>query len=148
MSQLLGFWTRHHKKIYVVLGALAVIGCVIVAVYVWRKSQKEEDQGSENTQEVESWEKRRRKVGNPHGRPTRRSQRLRSIGRSINESIRSRVDGMSERHERRRIIVVVVVLLILSFLPVIPEPYYHEDRVCFWVWLWREIDELQHGERA
>ena len=38
--------------------------------------------------------------------------------------------------------------LLLSFLPVIPEPYYHVDRVNFWEWLIRELQEVLTGERA
>lgn len=48
-----------------------------------------------------------------------------------------------------KIVFVVMVVLVLSvtLLPIIPDPYYHEELVCFWEWLWREIDEQLWGER-
>ena len=39
-------------------------------------------------------------------------------------------------------------VLMLSFLPVIRDPYYHIKRVNFWEWAAREIRELITGERA
>lgn len=39
-------------------------------------------------------------------------------------------------------------VLILSFLPVIRDPYYHVERVNFWEWAAREIQELITSERA
>lgn len=50
MSQLLAFWTKHQKKVYAVLGALAVIVVLVVAVYLWRKTHEkkgEEDDGGD-----------------------------------------------------------------------------------------------------
>lgn len=38
--------------------------------------------------------------------------------------------------------------LLVSFIPFIPEPYYHVDRVNFWEWIIREINEVLYGERA
>lgn len=41
---------------------------------------------------------------------------------------------------------VFILLTIGSFLPVLPDPFYHVERVNFWIWLYRELWELQHGE--
>ena len=41
---------------------------------------------------------------------------------------------------------VFILLTIGSFLPVFVDPFYHVERVNFWVWLQREIWELQYGE--
>jgi hypothetical protein len=41
-----------------------------------------------------------------------------------------------------------VFLLFVSLLPILPDPYWHQERVNFWIWLIREIDELLHGERS
>jgi hypothetical protein len=49
--------------------------------------------------------------------------------------------------KRQIVIIVAIILLVLSFLPLFLDPYYHKERVCFWTWVLREIDELQHGER-
>ena len=51
-----------------------------------------------------------------------------------------------EKKEKAVMVLVGGGLLVLSFLPVLPDPYYHEEKVCFWVWVQREIDELRHGE--
>lgn len=44
------------------------------------------------------------------------------------------------------IVILAIVLTVLS-LPIFPDPYYHKEKVNFWVWLIREIDELIHGEK-
>lgn len=51
--------------------------------------------------------------------------------------------GLSKKH-----IVILGVLYALSFLPVFPDPYTHKEPVCFWVWLWKEIYEVYHGEQS
>lgn len=38
--------------------------------------------------------------------------------------------------------------LIVSFLPIMRDPYYHVERVNFWEWSMREIEEVLTGERA
>lgn len=45
------------------------------------------------------------------------------------------------------IIAAVAILIGLGFWEVFPDPYYHEGTVNFYTWLWREIDELLHGEK-
>jgi hypothetical protein len=35
----------------------------------------------------------------------------------------------------------------LSLQPIFPDPYYHKEKVNFWTWAYREIDELLHGEK-
>lgn len=39
-------------------------------------------------------------------------------------------------------------LLVASWLPIFPDPFYHQDKICFWEWLRREIYEVLYGERA
>lgn len=41
---------------------------------------------------------------------------------------------------------VLGAFIIASFIPGWPDPYKHEGNVNFWVWAYREIDELIHGE--
>lgn len=36
---------------------------------------------------------------------------------------------------------------ILLTLPLWPDPYHHKKRVNFWLWAYRELDELLHGEK-
>ena len=49
--------------------------------------------------------------------------------------------------DKKKIYLIVGgVLVVVSFIPILPDPYYHKERVNFWVWCWREIDELLHGE--
>ena len=43
--------------------------------------------------------------------------------------------------------ISAAVFGLLSLQPIFLDPYYHEEKVCFWEWLAREIDELVHGER-
>lgn len=45
------------------------------------------------------------------------------------------------------VVLVGVVLIGAYYLEVFPDPYYHKTRVNIYTWLWREIDELIHGER-
>lgn len=37
---------------------------------------------------------------------------------------------------------------VVSWVPIVPEPFYHEERVSIWEWLRREIFELIYGEKA
>ena len=43
--------------------------------------------------------------------------------------------------------IIGLLLGILSMMPVFPDPYHHSQLVCFWVWLYRELDELISGEK-
>jgi len=45
------------------------------------------------------------------------------------------------------LIAIAIALLVGSFAPVFDDPYHKEGKVNFWLWLWREIDELVHGEK-
>lgn len=49
---------------------------------------------------------------------------------------------------RRIAFVFCVFLILLSGLPLLKEPYYHRRKVCFWIWLKRELIELFKGEKA
>lgn len=42
---------------------------------------------------------------------------------------------------------IFLILFFVSIQPVFLDPYYHKEKVTFWLWLQREIDELLHGER-
>jgi hypothetical protein len=44
--------------------------------------------------------------------------------------------------------ILGVVGLFASFLPILPDPYFHVERVNFWEWAIREINEVLYGERA
>ena len=49
---------------------------------------------------------------------------------------------------REKVAVVAgLTLLLASLLPVLPDPFYHQERVSFWTWLGREILELRYGEK-
>lgn len=52
------------------------------------------------------------------------------------------------KKDKEAVIVLGAGALLLSFAPIIPEPYYHVERVNFWEWLMREIEEVLTGERA
>ena len=53
-----------------------------------------------------------------------------------------------EVSKREKIAVVAGTgLLLLSLLPVLPDPFYHVEKVSFWTWLGREIYELRYGEK-
>lgn len=43
--------------------------------------------------------------------------------------------------------VIIALLLGLWFLEIFPDPYYHEEHVNLYTWIWRELDELLHGEK-
>lgn len=43
---------------------------------------------------------------------------------------------------------LVASALVAAWIPIFPDPFYHEERVSFWVWLQREIYELFYGEKA
>lgn len=42
---------------------------------------------------------------------------------------------------------IFLFLCIVSVFPWFLDPYFHKQRVDFWVWLKREINELFTGER-
>jgi len=46
------------------------------------------------------------------------------------------------------LVIGAFALVILSFLPLFLDTYYHKSNVDFWVWAYREVWELQHGEKA
>jgi len=50
---------------------------------------------------------------------------------------------------KEKIAVITAAGLLISsvFLPVFPDPFYHIEKVNFWTWLGREIEELRTGER-
>lgn len=52
---------------------------------------------------------------------------------------------MSKKHWV--LFAVIVFLLGLSLYPFFPDPYHEDESVNLWVWLWRELDELLHGEK-
>jgi len=43
--------------------------------------------------------------------------------------------------------VVVVFAFCLHWVKLFPDPYHEEGNVDFWTWLYRELQELLHGER-
>jgi len=43
--------------------------------------------------------------------------------------------------------MVLVVLILLGFLRIWPDPFYHKERVSFYLWAAREVEELYTGER-
>lgn len=45
-------------------------------------------------------------------------------------------------------ILVNIALFALLFIKIFPDPYYHLEDVNFYTWIYREIDELFHGEKA
>lgn len=45
------------------------------------------------------------------------------------------------------VLVPLSIALIILSLPIFPDPYHHKEKVNFWVWLVREVDELIHGEK-
>jgi hypothetical protein len=50
---------------------------------------------------------------------------------------------------REKLVVLAVLgLFVLSALDILPEPYYHQYRVNFWVWGRREIIETVEGEKS
>lgn len=60
----------------------------------------------------------------------------------------SKVAEFIHKHrEALGIVSVIVFLLALSFFPLFLDPYAHKEKVCFWVWVKRELDEALHGER-
>ena len=50
--------------------------------------------------------------------------------------------------DRESLTVLGGGMLLLSFLPIMRDPYYHIEHVTFWEWLMREIDEVLTGEHA
>lgn len=43
-------------------------------------------------------------------------------------------------------VLTLLFFVVLSFLPLFLDPFYHEEKVNFWVWLIREIEEIESGE--
>jgi len=41
----------------------------------------------------------------------------------------------------------IVALFLISLLPLFDDPFYHREKVNFWVWAKREITELIEGEK-
>lgn len=50
--------------------------------------------------------------------------------------------------KRKVIIIGFIILGALSLLNIFPDPYHREGNVNFWVWLYREVDELIFGEKG
>jgi len=44
--------------------------------------------------------------------------------------------------------ILVIVVLGISLYPYFPDPYHEEGNVNVWVWLYRELNELVHGEKT
>ena len=42
---------------------------------------------------------------------------------------------------------VVLGLVVASLLPILSDPFFHEEKVNFWVWLTREFEEILTGEK-
>lgn len=38
-------------------------------------------------------------------------------------------------------------VILWGLIPAWPDPWWHQQRLPFWVWLGRELEELQQGER-
>lgn len=52
-----------------------------------------------------------------------------------------------KKHSKAVLFIVAIFLAGLSFMPLFDDPYHQEtDKVNFWTWLIREIDELIFGE--
>lgn len=51
---------------------------------------------------------------------------------------------------RKWILIMLVVTFILggatAHLKLFPDPYHEGDNVDLWTWIYRELDELVHGE--
>jgi hypothetical protein len=46
------------------------------------------------------------------------------------------------------VLLIVVVVVVGAFTaPVFPDPYHEDGNVTFAEWIYREIDELLHGEK-
>ena len=43
--------------------------------------------------------------------------------------------------------VLTVIGAGISLLPLLDDPFHREGKVCFWTWLYRELDEELHGEK-
>lgn len=52
-----------------------------------------------------------------------------------------------KKHKLSLIGLVLVILFGLWFWDVFPDPYHQDENVNIYTWVWREIDELIHGER-
>lgn len=44
--------------------------------------------------------------------------------------------------------ILGISIFAVSWLPIFPDPFFHEKRVNFWVWLQRELYEFFYGEKA
>lgn len=51
------------------------------------------------------------------------------------------------KHKLSLIAVVLVIVFGLYFAEVFPDPYHQEGNVNIYTWIYREIDELLHGEK-
>ena len=40
----------------------------------------------------------------------------------------------------------MVFCIAMAFVKVFPDPYHKDDSVDLWTWIYREFDELLHGE--
>jgi len=49
--------------------------------------------------------------------------------------------------KKKTTLFLFLVLGLLSLIPMFPDPFYHEQKVNFWVWIYREVQELLHGEK-
>lgn len=58
-------------------------------------------------------------------------------------------DGNSEglMDTGKALFAIGMFLLVLSFIPLLPDPYDHMVNVDFWAWLDRELTEVWSGER-
>lgn len=45
------------------------------------------------------------------------------------------------------ILIIGAVLFGTAFVPVFPDPFHKNGTVNFWVWAYRELYELVHGEQ-
>lgn len=55
---------------------------------------------------------------------------------------------MMNKEDKEALTVLGGGALLVSFLPVMRDPYFHIEHVNFWEWLIREINEALYGERA
>jgi len=55
--------------------------------------------------------------------------------------------GLGDNMKEKIIVGLVLVLLVLSVFDLLDDPYFHREKVNFWVWAKRELNELLTFER-
>lgn len=54
---------------------------------------------------------------------------------------------MSRKWKLILFLLLIGSVIIGGFLVRLPDPYHHDEDVNLWEWLYREYDELVHGEK-